>query len=82
MIRTQIQLEEGQVVVLRKLAAARHTSMAEIIRQAVDAYALECTPECDPRRRLRALHAAGRFHSGITTLATDHDEHLAECFGR
>jgi hypothetical protein len=39
MIRTQIQLPEEQVVFLKKMAAAQHKSMAEIIRQAVDYFA-------------------------------------------
>jgi len=36
MVRTQIQLPEEQVAMLKKMALAQHKSMAEIIRQAVD----------------------------------------------
>jgi hypothetical protein len=36
MVRTQIQLPEEQVAMLKKMAVAQHKSMAEIIRQAVD----------------------------------------------
>jgi len=36
MVRTQIQLPEEQVALLKKMAAAQHESMAGIIRQAVD----------------------------------------------
>ena len=82
MVRTQIQLEEGQVAVLKKLAAARHTSMAEVIRQAVDLYASEKMPGGDPQLRQRALRAAGRFCSGTSDLASAHDAHLAEIYGR
>jgi hypothetical protein len=39
MVRTQIQLPEEQVALLKKMAAAQHESMAEIIRQAVDFFA-------------------------------------------
>lgn len=82
MVRTQIQLEEEQVRILKKLAAAQHASMAEIIRQAVDMFAGEKMPQADPLRRRRALRAAGHFRSGIGDMATAHDEHLAEIFGR
>lgn len=36
MIRTQIQLTEEQARALKALAAARHVSVAELIRQSVD----------------------------------------------
>ena len=36
MVRTQIQLPEEQVALLKKMAAAEHKSMAEIIRQSID----------------------------------------------
>ncbi len=39
MLRTQIQLKEEQVALLKNMAAARHQSMAEIIRQAIDYFA-------------------------------------------
>lgn len=82
MVRTQIQLEENQVRILKMLAAAERTSMAEIIRQAVDAYAGQRMPEIDPRRRQRAIQAAGRFRSGSGNLAVDHDAHLTEIYGQ
>lgn len=82
MVRTQIQLEENQVRMLKILAAAEHTSMAEIIRQAVDAYAGQRMPEADPLRRQRAIKAAGRFRSGAGNLAADHDAYLAEFYGQ
>ena len=36
MVRTQIQLSEKQAKALKKLAARRNVSVAELIRQAVD----------------------------------------------
>ncbi len=39
MVRTQIQLQEEQVAMLKKMAIAQHKSMAEIVRQAVDFFA-------------------------------------------
>lgn len=82
MVRTQIQLEEDQVRILKTLAAEGHTSMAEIIRRAVDAYAGQMPPEVDPQRRLKAIQAAGHFRSGTGNLSVDHDAHLAEIYSQ
>jgi len=81
MVRTQIQLPEAQVAMLKKMAAARHESMAEVIRQAVDFFAMATFGEGDEHRRKRAMAAAGRFGSGIKDLASAHDSYLTETFG-
>ena len=80
MVRTQIQLEEAQVLMLKKMAAAQHTSMAEIIRQAVDFFAKCKNMGQDRERRQRAMGAVGRFSSGVRDLAAEHDSYLAEAF--
>ena len=82
MIRTQIQLKEEQVRVLKKLAAARGVSMAELIRQSVDALIRSSTGIgiSDEERRRRAIAAAGRFRSGWSDVSSDHDRHLVEAF--
>lgn len=80
MVRTQIQLTEEQVAVLKRLAAAQHVSMAEIIRKGVDLIARTgFVPEPGTRLR-RAAAAAGRFHSGCSDLAEEHDRYLAEVY--
>ena len=80
MIRTQIQLSEKQARALKDLAARRNVSVAELIRQAVDEQ-LRAAGTIDPEeRKRRALAAAGRFHSGLTDLSTEHDRYLAEAF--
>jgi predicted DNA-binding ribbon-helix-helix protein len=80
MIRTQIQLSEKQAKALKDLAARRNVSVAELIRQAVDEQ-LRVAGTIDPEeRKRRALAAAGRFHSGLTDLSTEHDRYLAEAF--
>jgi predicted DNA-binding ribbon-helix-helix protein len=80
MIRTQIQLSEKQAKALKDLAARRNVSVAELIRQAVDEQ-LRAAGTIDPEeRKRRALAAAGRFHSGLTDLSTEHDRYLAEAF--
>jgi predicted transcriptional regulator len=81
MVRTQIQLPEEQVVLLKKMAAAQHKSMAEIIRQAVDYFAKAKQAVGEEQRRRRAMAAAGRFRSGVKDLAASHDSYLTEIFG-
>ena len=81
MVRTQIQLPEEHVVLLKKMAAAQHKSMAEIIRQAVDYFAKAKQAGGEEQRRRRAMAAAGCFRSGVKDLATSHDSYLIEIFG-
>ena len=80
MVRTQIQLPEQQVAVLKRLAAQQHVSMAELIRRAVDLFTLSPEANKIKERKERALAAAGRFHSGCGDLAVRHDDYLAEAF--
>ena len=80
MVRTQVQLREEQVRALKKLASARGVSMAELIRQSVDAL-IRSSRGVDPEeRRRRAIAAAGRFRSGASDVSSEHDRHLAEAF--
>jgi hypothetical protein len=80
MLRTQIQLPEGQVSALKHLALQQHVSMAELIRRAIDLFT--ASPETGnlQERQQRALAAAGRFHSGQNDIASKHDDYLAEAF--
>ena len=80
MIRTQIQLPESQVVTLKQLAALQHTSMAELIRRAVDLFTTSIESGAITERKQRAMAAAGRFRSGSPDVSTRHDDYLAEAF--
>lgn len=80
MVRTQIQLPGEQVALLKKLAADRHTSMAEMIRQAVDLFARSQGAGAEKELRRRAMLAAGRFKSGLDDLSVRHDDYLAKDF--
>ncbi len=80
MVRTQIQLPEQQVALLKRLAAQQHVSMAELIRRAVDLLTLSPDTATIKEQRERAIAAAGRFHSGQGDLAARHDDYLAEAF--
>lgn len=81
MVRTQIQLPEEQVAMLKKIAVADHKSMAEIIRQSIDFFTKAKYGEEEPRRK-RAIAAAGQFRSGVKDLAVSHDAYLTEVFGK
>jgi hypothetical protein len=77
MVRTQIQLTEEQSVMLKRIAAKRNISMAELIRQGIDFYIRACGTISHEERRHRAIKAAGQFHSGKTDLSEKHDAYLA-----
>lgn len=82
MIRTQIQLTEAQADKARRLASERGTSVAEVIRQLLDA-----APAADDRaarlaRALAAARGAGfRDREGKTDVALRHDAYLTEALG-
>ncbi len=80
MVRTQIQLTEEQTKSLKRLAANRHRSVAELIRQAVDNMIRSSALIDIEERRSRALAAAGRFSSGLQDLSAEHDKYLSEAF--
>ena len=80
MVRTQIQLTEEQSKALKKMAAQRSLSMAELIRQGIDFYLRSCGTISQEERRQRAVKAAGQFHSGQTDLSEKHDQYLAEVY--
>ncbi len=80
MVRTQIQLTQKQLKVLRAKALRLNVSVAELVRRAVDAYVdVEIAPSFEERRR-RALEAAGRFGSGKKDVGKRHDDYLAEAY--
>ncbi|MBI5650752.1 MAG: CopG family transcriptional regulator [Chloroflexi bacterium] len=75
MVRTQIELSEAQARALKSLAAAQKKKPADLIRQAVDQM-LRARGALDrAERKRRALAAAGRFHSGLPDLSTEHDRY-------
>ena len=80
MIRTQVQLEEQQMEALRRRAAERRVSIAELIRQSVDDFIQSSATIDDAERRRRAIAVAGRFHSGLSDVAAEHDRYLVEAY--
>jgi hypothetical protein len=81
MIRTQIQLTEVQSRQIREAARRSGVSAAEIIRQSVERFLEqgEGAPT-GPATRLSALEVVGRFHSGLSDIATRHDDYLEEAY--
>jgi hypothetical protein len=62
MIRTQIQLTEEQMEALRRLAALKKKSMADLVRQSVELYLNRDTMAGDVLRVRRALDVVGKSH--------------------
>ena len=79
MERTQISLTEQQATRLRRLARKRRSSMAALIREAVD----QVYPVSDVRASAwdRALASVGGFRSDRTDVSERHDDYLADAFG-
>jgi hypothetical protein len=82
MIRTQIQLTEEQSKRLKAVAAVKGISVAELIRQGIDAALQKETAPSREELVERALQAAGRFRSSRHDIARRHDRYLGEAFDR
>lgn len=72
-IRTQIQLEEEDFARVRDEAARRDQSIAAFVRESVK-QALDAREAAGCRDRAREL--AGKYRSGSSDLARNHDAHL------
>ena len=80
MERTQISLTTEQAERLRRVARKRHSSMAALIREAVEQYVPdEETPTRDERWD-RAMVAVGAFESDGSNVAVEHDRYLTEIY--
>ncbi len=79
MIRMQIRLSVEQARRLEQLAAVQGTSVAELIRIAVDAMLNEAPVIDRDELRRRALDMSGQFN-GPVDLAEEHNRYLAEAY--
>lgn len=78
MERTQISLTSTQARELRRIAHKRGTSMAALIRDAVDrTYGIDGS---EPARWDRALASIGGFRSGRSDVSERHDDELVDAF--
>lgn len=80
-IRTQIQLTEEQAHELKRMAAMRGLSMAELIRQSVDQFIQTSAQPTHQEKVLRLMEVAGKYAASITDLAENHDDYLDEIYG-
>lgn len=80
MVRTQIQLTDAQAKALKALAASEGRSMADLIRDGVDAMLRTRGAVDRDDLKARSLAALGRFKSASRDLGSKHDEHLAGAF--
>jgi len=78
MVRTQIQLTENQVRRLRDQARQEGRSMADLIRESVERYINVPTVVDVAESKRRAPEAVGRFRSGYSDIAVNHDRYLAK----
>ena len=77
MHRTQVLLTREQLKKLQAEAKRRRVSLAQLIREAVDAYLRQRERE---ELRRRALAAVGRFSSGQSGISQDHDRELERIY--
>jgi 16S rRNA U516 pseudouridylate synthase RsuA-like enzyme len=80
MIRTQIQLTEGQARTLKRLARQQQRSVAELIRQSVDLYLANRGELPLDQQYERATAVVGKYRSGDADLGRNHDQYLAEAY--
>ena len=76
MERTQISLTSEQAERLRRVARGRKTSMAALIRDAVDRVYGDAGSTDDAWDR--ALASVGGFRSGYPDVSDEHDAYLAD----
>ncbi|MDH4196166.1 MAG: ribbon-helix-helix protein, CopG family [Candidatus Aminicenantes bacterium] len=82
MVRTQIQLTEEQAKALKRISAAQHLSVAELIRRAIDVM-VRTSAMVDPEERLRrSLDIIGKFSSGKRDISKKHDVYLSGDYGK
>lgn len=78
MIRTQIQFKRSQYLRLKEAAARRGVSIAQVVRDAVEAYSGEPRNSWDD-----LLGIAGKYgtEGGHEDVGREHDRYLDEVYG-
>jgi len=80
MKRTQIQLTEEQARKVKRIAAHRGVSMAEVIRDAIEEASRTNRHGVREEKRQRAVEILGKFKSGKRDVSKKHDDYVAEAF--
>lgn len=71
-VRTQIYLDEKQKRTLEEEAKRKHTSLASLVRKAIDRHLLESIP--NKKEPLEKIIAVGK--SGLKDVSEKHDDYL------
>jgi len=79
MIRTQVQLTDEQVKMLRELSATSRESVAALIRKAVDQFIVSGNPERSALYR-QAEPVVGKYKSDSGDNSIHHDRYLEKAF--
>jgi post-segregation antitoxin (ccd killing protein) len=84
MTRVQVQLKPEQHREVKRRAKRLGVSVAEVVRRCLDAQLQATAPDGRQDRIRRAMTVVGKYTdpSGATTVARDHDRHLAEAYRR
>lgn len=79
MVRTQVQLTQEQAETLKQLSAKTGLSIAELLRRGLRPLLRDGLVNDDQDQRARrAAEVSGRFHSGKTDIAAEHDRYLTD----
>jgi hypothetical protein len=83
MVRMQVQFTEEQAAALRKMAAQRGRSIADLVREGVDELIARGQRRYTPEQVERMLAFAGGASSGQpgSNVAVEHDKYLDEIYG-
>ena len=81
MVRTQVQLTEEQVQLLREISRTGRESMAALIRRAVDQFLANRKPDRMTLYR-QASTVLGKYEAGARDISVEHDRYLDEAFGK
>ena len=65
---------------MKKIAASRGVSLAEVIRDALEGAIQSEASSVSEEKRKRALEIVGRFKSGKREVSRKHDANLAEAW--
>jgi hypothetical protein len=77
MVRTQIQLTKEQAAELKRIAAERGVSVAQVVREGVEAEIRASRRPSREELKRRAL-ALPSFRSDVSDLSRRHDDYFVE----
>ena len=80
MVRTQIQLTTEQSRRLKRVAARKHMSVAEVIRRSLDiTLASDDFPDVN-EIKARARSVFGKYEDKAADVSENHDRYISEAF--